>query len=149
VLALRQGKAQEAFERFDHAASLDPSYIDARFNKASVLLDAGDYARARTELTAIVERRSDDYAAHVALGVACRGLKDFSEARRVWERVIKDAPRRSAVRADAMFDVAILATDYTNDAVAAKAALERYLQEAPVDHARRQAAEEKRKELGK
>jgi hypothetical protein len=48
-----------------------------------------------------------------------------------------------------MFNAAILALDYMNDAAAGKAALERYLQEAPVSHAKRQAAEEKRKELGK
>ena len=149
VLALRQGKAQEAFDRFDQAVSLDPSYIDARFNKASVLLDAGDYNRAKTELTTIVEKRPDDYAAYVALGVAQRGLKDFTAARTTWDRVIKEAPRRSTPRADAMFDVAILALDYMNDAVAGKTALERYLQEAPFSHTKRQAAEEKRKELGK
>ncbi|HEX2686426.1 MAG TPA: tetratricopeptide repeat protein [Kofleriaceae bacterium] len=149
VLALRQGKAQEAFDRFDQAVSLDPTYLDARFNKAAVLLDAGDYVRAKTELTTIVEKRPDDYAAYVALGVAQRGLKDFPEAKRTWERVIKEAPRRSTPRADAMFDVAILATDYMNDDTAGKAALDRYLQEAPIDHAKRQAAEEKRKELGK
>jgi tetratricopeptide (TPR) repeat protein len=149
VLALRQGKAQEAFDRFDQAVSLDPSYIDARFNKAAVLLDAGDYTRAKAELTTIVEKRPDDYAAYVALGVAQRGLKDFPEAKRTWDRVIKEAPRRSTPRADAMFDVAILALDYMNDAVGGKAALERYLQEAPFSHVKRQAAEEKRKELGK
>jgi len=149
VLALRQGKAQEAFERFDQAVSLDPNYIDARFNKAAVLLDAGDYQRARTELTTIVEKRPDDYAAYVALGVAQRGLKDFPQAKKTWERVINEAPRRSIARADAMYDVAILATDFMNDAPGGKAALERYLQEAPVSHAKRQAAEEKRKELGK
>ena len=48
-----------------------------------------------------------------------------------------------------MFDVAILQIDYMNDAVGGKVALERYLQEAPASHAKRQAAEEKRKELGK
>jgi len=149
VLALRQGKAQEAFERFDQAVSLDPSYIDARFNKAAVLLDAGDYPRAKTELTTIVEKRPDDYAAQVSLGVAQRGVKDFPAAKATWERVIKEAPRRGNPRADAMFDVAILALDYMNDAAGGKAALERYLQEAPVGHAKRQAAEEKRKELGK
>jgi tetratricopeptide (TPR) repeat protein len=149
VLALRQGKAQEAFERFDQAVSLDPSYIDARFNKAAVLLDAGDYTRAKTELTTIVEKRPDDYAAFVALGVAQRGLKDFAAAKTTWDRVIKEAPRRSAPRADAMFDVAILQLDYMNDATGGRTALERYLQEAPISHAKRQAAEEKRKELGK
>ena len=149
VLALRQGKAQEAFDRFDQAVSLDPSYIDARFNKAAVLLDAGDYARAKAELTTIVEKRPDDYAAFVALGVAQRGLKDFAAAKTTWDRVIKEAPRRSTARADAMFDVAILQLDYMNDAPGGRPALERYLQEAPVSHAKRQAAEEKRKELGK
>ena len=149
VLALRLGKAQEAFERFDQAVSLDPSYIDARFNKAAVLLDAGDYARAKAELTTIVEKRPDDHAAFVALGVAQRGLKDFAAAKASWDRVIKEAPRRSATRADAMFDVAILQLDYMNDAAGGRTALERYLQEAPASHAKRQAAEEKRKELGK
>jgi len=149
VLALRQGKAQEAFERFDQAVSLDPSYIDARFNKAAVLLDAGDYARARIELTTIVEKRPDDYAAYVALGVAQRGLKDFTEAKKTWDRVIKDAPKRSTPRADALYDVAILATDYMNNPAAGKLALERYLQEVPSSHSKHQAAEEKRKELGK
>jgi tetratricopeptide (TPR) repeat protein len=149
VLALRQGKAQEAFERFDQAVSLDPAYLDARFNKAAVLLDAGDYARAKAELTTIVEKRPDDYAAHVALGVAQRGLKDFPGAKTTWDRVIKEAPRRSTARADAMFDLAVLDVDYLNDAAGGKAALDRYLQEAPTSHAKRQAAEEKRKELGK
>src|SRR5262249_48377309 len=121
----------------------------ARFNKAAVLLDAGDYARAKAELAAILDKRPDDYAASVALGVAQRGLKDFPAAKQTWDRVIKEAPRRSAPRADAMYDVAILELDYMNDATGGRAALERYLQEAPNGHAKRQAAEEKRKELGK
>ncbi|HEY1547274.1 MAG TPA: tetratricopeptide repeat protein, partial [Kofleriaceae bacterium] len=92
ILALRQGKAQESFQLFDQAATMDANYIDARFNKASVLLDAGDYARAKVELAAIVEKRPDDYAAAVALGVAHRGLKEFPDAKKEWERVLKEAP---------------------------------------------------------
>jgi len=149
TLALRQGKAQEAFQLFDQAASLDPTYIDARFNKAAVLLDAGDYNRAKAELGAIVQVRADDYAALVALGVAHRGLKEFPEAKKAWERVIKEAPKRSTPRADAMWDLAILKLDFMEDAAGGKADLDRYLQEAPAGHPKRQAAEEKRKELGK
>ena len=48
TLAQRLGKAQEAFQLFDQAVSLDASYIDARFNKAAVLLDAGDYREPRS-----------------------------------------------------------------------------------------------------
>jgi Tfp pilus assembly protein PilF len=147
ILAQKQGKAQEAFERFDKAAELDANYIDARFNKASVLLDAGDYVRAKIELEAIVKKRPDDYAAQVALGIAHRGLKELLEAKKTWERVIKEAPARSSLRADALFDVAILKLDFMNDAEGGRRDLERYLQEAPSAHTKRQAADEKCKEV--
>jgi len=147
ILALRQGHAQEAFGLFDQAVSLDPTFIDARYNKASVLLDAGDYARAKTELAAIVDKKPDDFAAHVSLGVAHRGLKEFPEAKRSYERVVKEAARRSPVRADALFDLALLKLDYMEDAAGGKSDLDRYLQDAPSNHSKRQIAEEKRKEL--
>ncbi|HUJ59429.1 MAG TPA: tetratricopeptide repeat protein [Kofleriaceae bacterium] len=147
LLALKQGKAQEAFDRFDQAASLDANFIDARFNKASVLLDAGDYARAKAELAAIVEKRPDDYQAQVALGVAHRGLKELPEAKKVWERVVKEAPKHSNARADAMWNLVILKLDFMDDAAGGKADLERYLQEAPAGHAKRQDAENKCKEV--
>jgi tetratricopeptide (TPR) repeat protein len=140
LLAQRQGKAQEAFERYDQAVSLDAKYIDARFNKATVLLDAGDYARAKTELSAIVENKQDDYAAWVSLGVAHRGLKELPEARKAFERVIKEAPRRSTPRADAMWNLVILKMDFANDQAGAKTDLERYMQEAPTSHAKHQEA---------
>jgi tetratricopeptide (TPR) repeat protein len=147
ILALKQGRAQEAFELFDQAVALDATYFDARFNKASVLLDAGDYARAKPELTAIVDKRPDDYAAVVALGVAHRGLKEFADAKSLWNRVIKDAPKRSNVRADAMWNVALLELDFTSEDAAGKADLERYLQEAPTGHAKRPDADNKCKEV--
>jgi tetratricopeptide (TPR) repeat protein len=147
LLAQKQGKSQEAFERFDQAASLDPNYIDARFNKASVLMDAGDYARAKAELAAIVEKRPDDYAAVVSLGVAHRGLKEHAEAKKLWERVIKDAPKRSTVRADALWNLALLKIDFMEDPAGGKADLERYLQEAPSNHAKRQDVDNKCKEV--
>jgi tetratricopeptide (TPR) repeat protein len=149
LLAMRQGKAQEAFQHFEQAGALDENYIDARFNKASVLLDAGDYVRAKAELVAIVQKAPDDYAAQVALGVAHRGLKEYGEAKKTWEKVIKEAPRRSEPRADALFNVAILKLDFTQDASGGKADLERYLQEAPSGHAKRAAADDKRKGLAK
>ncbi len=149
VLALRQGKAQEAFERFDRAVSLDASYIDARINKAAVLLDAGDYGRAKAELSAALEKRPDDLAAQVSLGVAMRGLKDYPGARKVWERVVKTSGRRDTVHADALFNLAVLKADFMEDVPGAKADLDQYMQDAPTSHSKRQAAEEKRKELGK
>lgn len=148
LLDLRQGKAQDAFDEFDRATSLDPSYQDARFNKASVLLDAGDYSRAKEELETVVENKADDYAAQVALGLAQRGLKDSKGAKATWDKVVQHAPRRSSARADAMWDLVILDANFLEDNAAAKKDLERYLQDAPTSHGKRQEAEQKRKELG-
>jgi tetratricopeptide (TPR) repeat protein len=148
LLYMAQGKAQEAFDRFDYATSLDPKYLDARFNKAAVLLDAGDYQRAKAELTIIIEQAPDDLAAHVALGVAQRGLKDLQGAKKTWDEVVEDAPRRSYARADALYNLMILKLLFLEDLPGAKAELERYMQDAPTSHPRRQDAEEKRKELG-
>ena len=148
LIAQRQGKSQEAFEAFDHATSLDPTYLDARFNKASVLLDAGDFMRAKQELQTIVEKHPDDLSARVSLGVALRGAKEFDQAKQTWERVVNDAPRRSRSRADALFDLAILRADFQEDPKGAKEYLDRFLQDAPGNHPKRAAAEEKKKELG-
>ncbi len=147
LLAMKQGKAQEAFQRFEQAVQIDENYVDARYSKASVLLDAGDYERAKTELVIVVDKRPDDYAAQVSLGVAQRGMKQFAEAKKTWDKVIKEAPRRSTARADAIWNVFVLKLDFQNDLAGAKSELERYLQEAPGNHAKRTAADEKRKEL--
>lgn len=148
LLALSQGKAQEAFVRFDYATNLDPKYLDARFNKATVLLDAGDYSRAKEELENVIGQAPDDLAAQVALGVAYRGLKDYKGAEKAWQRVIDRGNRRDPNRADAIFNLAVLKSDFQEDVPGAKRMLEQYLQDAPGNHPKRQAAEDKRKELG-
>jgi tetratricopeptide (TPR) repeat protein len=148
LLYLKQGKAQEAFDRFDYATSLDPGYSDARFNKASVLLDAGDYTRAKQELETIIQKAPEDWAAHVSLGVAWRGLKENANAKKKFELVIDKAPRRSRARGDALWNLAVLKSDFLEDTAGAKADLERFLQDAGTAHPKRQAAELKRKELG-
>jgi hypothetical protein len=74
-------------------------------------------------------------------------LKEFPEAKRSWDKVIKEAPKRSSARGDAMWNIAILKLDFMEDAAGGKADLERYLQEAPSNHARRQDAENKCKEV--
>ncbi len=148
LLALSQGRSQEAFERFDQATSLDPSYLDARFNKASVLLDAGDYGRAKQELTAVASQNPEDMGAQVALGVAHRGLGEYAQAKSIWEKVVQEAPRRSRARGDALFNIAVLQMTFLEDEKGAVTSFDRFLQEAPRNHPKRKAAEEKKKELG-
>lgn len=148
LLALEKGDAQLAFNQFDHATSLDPNYLDARFNKASVLLDAGDFRRARTELEAILAKKPNDLAALLSLGVALRGVKKYNAARRTWEKVVKRAPESSQLRGDALYNLFILQLDFVENEKAAKAALERYLQNTSPNHPKRKQALEKKKQLG-
>lgn len=148
LVSMKRHRDQEAFERFDRASELDPDFLDARFNVASVLIDAGDYARARTELEAVVAKRPGDMSAVVALGVAFRGLGDHKKARELWSNVVSTAPRRSGVRADALFNLATLEMDFVMDEKTSTAALDRFLQESPKNHPKRKEAEERRKELG-
>lgn len=148
MVAMERGKDQEAFERFDKASSLAPDYLDARFNVASLLIDAGDYGRAKSELEAVVAKRPDDLGARVALGVAHRGVGEQDRARSIWLDVVKAAPRHSQVRGDALFNLAVLEQDFAMNEKKAKDALDRFLQESPRKHPKRKEAEERRKELG-
>ncbi|WP_428261826.1 tetratricopeptide repeat protein [Haliangium sp.] len=148
LLDLSKGRAQAAFERFDQATALDPNYLDARFNKASVLLDAGDYQRARDELEAVVAQDPLDMGAQVALGLAYRGMGEYDRAKSMWETVTRDAPRRSRVRGDALFNLAVLELNFLENEKGAVAAFDRFLQESPRNHPKRKAAEDKKKELG-
>ncbi len=147
MLAQRQGRSQEAFDRFDRATAIDPGYLDARFNKASVLLDAGDYVRADQELTTVIGKRPDDWDAQVALGLARRGQKNFDGAQQSWQLVVDRAPRRSRARGDALWNLTVLKSDFLDDPAGARVELERFLQDAGTAHPRRQAAEQKLKEL--
>jgi tetratricopeptide (TPR) repeat protein len=148
LLALERDQAQRAFDLFDHATSLDPDYLDARYNKAAVLMDAGDYAGARDELKVVADKDPGDLRALVALGVAYRGTEEYDRARASWERVVKDAPRRSQLRGDALYNLAVLHMDFLEDEKEAMQALDRYLQNAPAKHPKRQNAEERKEELG-
>ncbi len=149
LVSLAKGDDQQAFERFDMATSIDPSFRDARFNKANVLLSAGDYAAAKEELGAVVQQDRDDFGAQVALGVAERGSGEYDRAKRIWEGVVKRAPRRSRARGDALFNLAVLEQDFGDqDPKRARAALDRYLQNAPKRHPKRKQAADRMKELG-
>ena len=147
LVSLARGKDQEAFERFAAATELDPDYLDARFNRASVLLDAGDYAGARAELSDIVNKSEDDDAARIALGVAHRGLGEYDQARKVWEGVAKRAAKRSRAAGDALWNLAVLTMDFDKNEKKARKAIERYKSRSSKKHPKRKDADERLSEL--
>jgi len=79
--------------------------------------------------------------------VAHRGLKEYPEAKKVWEHVLKVTNKRSQIHADAQYNLAILELDSLQNDAAGKADLASYLQEAPTSHAKHQDAENKCKEV--
>ncbi len=147
LVSLSRGRDQEAFERFARASELDPSYLDARFNRASVLLDAGDYGGAKAELSDIVKRSPDDFEARIALGVAHRGLGEYDRARRVWTKVAKSAAKRSPAAGDALWNLAVLTMDFDKNEKKARGALTRFKAGSSKKHPKRKAAEERLSEL--
>jgi len=60
----------------------------------------------------VVAKRPGDFGAMVALGVAHRGLGELDRARAVWDDVVRTAPRRSTVRGDALYDLAMQEKDF-------------------------------------
>ena len=148
LVAMGAGDDQLAFSYFDKAAELDPKYIDTRFNKANVLLDAGDYQGAKLELQAITAIVPGDLEVLVALGIAQRGLGEFDAARKTWSQVAGDSSAGRRVRDDALFNLAILEADFIMDDKKAIAALDRYLQSSSSKHSKRKEAVELRKDLG-
>ncbi len=143
ILSLKRGRDQEAFARLDRATSIDPSFRDARFNKAAVLLDAGDYAGAKTELD-VAAKGDDDLDALVALGVALRGLGDIDRARGVWERVLRQSP----MQPDALYNLGVLHMEFQRDEGKARDYLSKFLDAASDDHPRKKDAQARLSQLG-
>lgn len=147
LVSIARGKDQEAFDYFDAASNLDPDFLDARYNRASVFLDSGNYAGAKEELSYIVGKRPDDLEARIALGVAHRGLGEYDQARKVWEDVVDSARRRSRLAGDALWNLAILDMDFIKDDKKAAAAFNRYKRGSNRKHPKRKAADERLSEL--
>jgi Flp pilus assembly protein TadD len=66
--------------------------VDLRYRLARLRLDAGDAARARGELEAILELRPTFFDARAALGMACHLGGDAAGARQAWERCRVERP---------------------------------------------------------
>ena len=143
LVALARGHDHEAFTSFDKAASLDDGFIEARLNKAAVLLDCGDYAHALPELEAAAKARPDDPDVLVALGVAKRGLGKPDEARRAYEGALAVAPEYPA----AHFNLGILYMDFLSDKKKAREHFQLYRKVAPSADNRQKEAESRLKEL--
>jgi protein O-GlcNAc transferase len=143
LVAHARGRDREAFEAWNKAAGLDGDSAAPALNKAAVLLDCGDYKRARAELEKASKARPDDPEVLVALGVAHRGMKDHERAKQAYERALE-------LRADyapALFNLGVLYMDFLPDKKKARQHLILYRKVAPSRDPRLKEAEARLKEL--
>jgi tetratricopeptide (TPR) repeat protein len=137
LLELQRGDTQAAFEAFQRAIALDPTFSEAHENQGSVLLHAGDYAGAATEYRAVLERDPDDVEARVALGICLRGQGEHQAAMREYEAALERAPSHPG----ALFDAAVLRAEFLDQRPQSIELFQRFLAVAPGGVAQRELAE--------
>jgi len=140
LLALDRGDTQLSFTHFGKAENIDPRFLPAHMNKASVLLTAGDYEQAEQAYRAAIAAASDPRAladARVGLGIAQRGQGKHKEARATYEKVLEAQPAHPA----ALFDLGVLLADFLDRRQEAIALFERYLKSASTSDSHRASAE--------
>jgi len=87
MLALRQGKAQEAFDRFDQAVVARRQLHRRAVQQGRRAARCGRLHASQDRADDDVEKRPDDFARRSRSGIAHRGLKEFPEAKKTWESV--------------------------------------------------------------
>jgi tetratricopeptide (TPR) repeat protein len=88
-----------------------------------MLVDAGDYQAAATELELAVKYGPDDAAAHLNLGNAYRGQKAFERAEAAYQRALALDPGM----VDVYFNLGVLYLDGEKPGLATRARLEKAL----------------------
>src|SRR6185436_6884950 len=86
LLAMQQ-KLREGGTYFEKALKLDPENIATRRNLAAIQWQLGDLQAARTNLNSIIQRKRDDKAAVLLLGLVEENLKQYGKASRLLESV--------------------------------------------------------------
>jgi tetratricopeptide (TPR) repeat protein len=138
LVALARGDNQAAFAYFARATEADPQNPAARMNKASVLLECGNFAEAEGDIRSVIQSNAQDTGAWNALGVALRGQSRHGEAKAAWERVLEIRPNH----AGALFNLGRLHVDFLQEPREGATYLRRYLEVAPSGAPDRAAAEE-------
>jgi tetratricopeptide (TPR) repeat protein len=127
LLELSRGDTQAAFEAFQRAITLDPTFSEAHENQGSVLLHAGDYPGAAAEFRAVLEHDEEDVEARVALAICLRGQGEHQAAKREYEAALERAPSHAA----ALYDYAILRAEFLDQRPQSIELFQRFLAVAP------------------
>ena len=120
LVELALGRSPQALECFRKATELEADYPEALTNYGEMLVEAGDHAGGARALEAAVRADPGSAVAWLDLGNARRGLRQFEDSRRAYERALAVDPRLL----DARFDLGLLYLQGEPEAVSAVARLE-------------------------
>jgi choline-sulfatase len=135
----RAGRSADAVKTFQRVLALDPGNALAHFNLGTALLDAGDFAGALDHLEQSVRANPESAAAWSSLGFARIRRGDETGAVECWRRALQLDRAQYA----ALYNLAI-AQGRRGEVREARAALERFVAEAPASLYARDLAEARR-----
>lgn len=101
------GNRPQAFEDFKKAAALRPDYPEAQINYGAMLVDAEDFAGATKVLELAIKFAPNNAQAHLDLGNAYRGSRQFERAQREYEKAQLLDPKL----VDAQYNLGVLYID--------------------------------------
>lgn len=112
ALGLRQkGELTEAKAHFQKALALDPLYVPAMINQASLLVDLGDKESAELILKRAIGLAPGDFSTYVTLATCQKQLGQMTSARQSYERALELNP----TSAQARFNLAQLLHEQLNE----------------------------------
>lgn len=120
------GLAQEALADLDAAIKLRGSYLEARSNRANLLIHHGDFVRAEKDLAYLTDKVKNNPDLWVALGLVRHKLGKHKEALQCNERALKLNPQHP----DALMNNSSITFD-TQDLVPAVEWAEKAIQVTP------------------
>jgi tetratricopeptide (TPR) repeat protein len=143
MIALERGDDAVAFRHFQKASELDRNDTTARLNTGVVLVQAGVYDKAASELKAVLEIEPDNNMAAITLAAALRGRakRDDQSAYIEAERLLQGVLEREPKSLSATFNLAVLYADYLKRPADAEKLFRRFLSDAPDKHPARAEAE--------
>jgi tetratricopeptide (TPR) repeat protein len=82
VALAREGRFEEAFQSYDHAAALIPGWSDLAFNRGNLFYRVGKYEEALSDFDSVLKNEPGDWEAALNRGNVLAALGRYDEAAR-------------------------------------------------------------------
>lgn len=108
LLELHKDNQAAALRQFQKAVELDPNFIEARLNFATINVSFRKYDVAANQYEEVLKRQPKNYDAVVGLGIALRGQKNLTGAQKQYESATKLDGNKGA----AFYNLGVLYMDF-------------------------------------